>query len=248
MRYAVQWLRSLVFIGLMYLAMLPYAIFYAPWAILSRKGAVAAAHGWCRAVMWLARWVIGLDCQVRGTPPTGEVLIAAKHQSFLDIIMLYAALPHAKFIMKKQLVYTPILGQYALRLGCIPVDRGKRGQAIKQMLASVAAGKADPGQLVIYPQGTRIAPGVKASYKIGTGALYAELGQPCVPVACNVGVFWPRHGIHRKPGVAIIQFLDPIPPGLPLPAFMAQVEAVVEAQSNTLMAEAGFLGAPVRIT
>lgn len=240
MRYAVQWVRSLIFIGLMYAALLPYAILYAPWAIASRHGAVAAAHGWCRAVMWLARWVIGLDCRVRGTPPTGEVMIAAKHQSFLDIIMLYAALPHAKFIMKKQLIYTPIVGQYALRVGCIPVDRGKRGLAIKQLVADVKAGKSDPGQLVIYPQGTRIAPGVKAPYKAGAGAIYAELGQPCVPVACNVGVFWPRHGIYRKPGVAIIEFLEPIPAGLPVPEFMARVEALVEPRSIALMAEAGF--------
>lgn len=236
----IQWLRSLVFVGLVYGGMLPYALIYAPWAVVSRTGAVAAAHGWCRFVIWLARWLIGLRTEVRGTPPTGEVLIAAKHQSFLDIVLIYASVPRGKFIMKKQLIWAPILGQYALRIGCIPVDRGKRGAAVRQMVADVAAGRADPGQLIIYPQGTRIAPGVKAPYKAGTGALYQELGQPCVPVACNVGLFWPRKGILRKPGLAVVEFLPPIPPGLTTPAFMARLEAEVEARSDALMAQAGF--------
>ena len=243
MRHAIQWLRSLIFIGLIYGAMLPYGLFYLPWMILSPRGAVAAAHGWCRFVLWLAPWLIGLRVEVRGQAPVGAVMIAAKHQSFLDIIMLYAALPRARFIMKKELVYAPILGLYALRMGCIPVDRGKRGQAIKKMLADVATGLDEPGQLVIYPQGTRVAPGAQVKYKIGTGALYGELGQACVPVACNVGLFWPRHGIYRRPGLAVIEFLEPIAPGLPLPQFMARLEGAVETRSDALMAEAGFRAA-----
>jgi 1-acyl-sn-glycerol-3-phosphate acyltransferase len=93
---------------------------------------------------------------------------------------------------------------------------------------------------VIYPQGTRIAPGVKAPYKIGTGVLYSQLGLDCVPVACNVGVFWPRHGIYRKPGLAIVDFLEPIKAGLKTPAFMTALEDAIETRSDALMAEAGF--------
>ena len=236
----IQWLRSLVFVGLTYGSMLIIAIVYAPWAIASRDGAVAASHAWCRFVIWTARWLVGLRTEVRGTPPTTPVLIAAKHQSFLDIILIYASVPRGKFIMKKELTRTPVLGSYALRIGCIPVDRGKRASAIKQMVADVAAGRADPGQLIIYPQGTRIAPGVKAPFKAGIGALYQELGQPCVPVACNVGLFWPRKGILRRPGLAVVEFLPPIPPGLPVAAFMTRLESTVEARSDALMAEAGF--------
>ena len=240
MSYAIQWVRSLIFIGAMYLAMLVIALIYLPWAIVSRRGAIAACHMYCAWVRWSAAWMIGLRTEVRGTPPTDEVLIAAKHQSFLDIIMIYGAVPRGKFIMKRILIYAPILGQYALRIGSIPVDRGKRGQAIKKMVADVAAGRALPGQLIIYPQGTRIAPGVKAPYKIGSGVLYKELGQDCVPVACNVGVFWPRHGIYRKPGLAVVEFLPRIPAGLPVDQFMAQLQAAVETRSDALMAEAGF--------
>ena len=101
-------------------------------------------------------------------------------------------------------------------------------------------GAAEPGQLIIYPQGTRVAPGATQPYKVGTGLLYEQLGQPCYPVATNVGVFWPKRGILRKPGLAVVEFLPPIAPGLPVPEFMARLEAEVETHSNRLMAEAGF--------
>jgi 1-acyl-sn-glycerol-3-phosphate acyltransferase len=95
---------------------------------------------------------------------------------------------------------------------------------------------------VIYPQGTRVAPGVSMPYKIGTGLLYEQLGQPCIPVAANVGVFWPKRAILRKPGLAVVEFLDPIAPGLPKDQFMKLMSAAIEDRSNALMAEAGFRG------
>lgn len=243
--HAWRWLRSLVFSIVIYAAMLPIGLAHLPWAIRSRDGAVAAAHCWCRFVVWLARVLLGLRCEVRGTPPTGEVMIAAKHQSFLDIILIYGAVPRGRFIMKKELVYAPILGQVALRMGCVPVDRGKRGAAIKKMMEEVRAGRADPGQLIIYPQGTRLAPGVQAPYKTGTSALYRELDQPCVPVACNVGLFWPRRGVLRRPGTAVVEFLPALPAGLPATDFMERLEAEIETRSNALLAEAGF---PIALT
>lgn len=139
-------------------------------------------------------------------------------------------------------MYAPFLGQYALKIGCVPVDRGKRGAAITKMKADVARGTAEPGQLIIYPQGTRVAPGATKPYKVGTGLLYEQLGQPCFPVATNVGIFWPKRGILRKPGLAVVEFLDPIVPGLAIPAFMERLETEVETHSNRLMAEAGFQG------
>jgi len=216
------------------------AIVYFPWAVLSPAGAHAACHAFCRWVFWTLGWMTGLRCEVRGTPPEGEVLIAAKHQSFLDIMLIYNAVPRGKFIMKRELMFAPLLGQYALRIGCVPVNRGKRGAAIARMLADVDTGRAEGGQLIIYPQGTRVAPGVDRPYKIGTGAIYAQIGQPCVPVATNVGVFWPRHGILRKPGLAVVEFLPEIPPGLPRDTFMVRLQEEVETASDRLLAEAGF--------
>jgi 1-acyl-sn-glycerol-3-phosphate acyltransferase len=236
----LRWLLSLVFVVQMYLAMAVLALVFAPWALVSRRGARVACKTFCRWVILTLRLLTGLRSEVRGTPPTAEVLVAAKHQSFLDIILIFNALPAAKFIMKRELMYAPFLGQYALRIGCVPVDRGKRGAAIAKMKADVAAGAAEAGQLIIYPQGTRVAPGAHLPYKVGTGLLYEQLGQPCVPVAANVGVFWPKRGILRKPGLAVVEFLPPIAPGLTVPDFMARLEAEIETHSNRLMAEAGF--------
>lgn len=238
MRYAVQWVRSVIFIGQMYGAMLVLAIVFLPYAIVRREGALAACHTYCRYVRWSAGVIAGLHSEVRGEVPQGPVLIAAKHQSFLDILMIFGALPRPRFIMKKQLVYAPILGWYALRVGCVPVDRGKRGQAIKQMTARVKAGVEDAGQLIIYPQGTRVAPGVKKPYKVGTAVLYEELAQDCVPVATNVGMFWPRHSLYREPGVAVVEFLPPIPAGKKARAFLTELEQVIEGASDRLEDEA----------
>lgn len=233
--------RGALFLALAYGAMLPVGLAYLPWALASRDGAVAACHRWCRIVRWLLRHVAGIRTEVRGTPPSGEILIAGKHQSFLDIILIYDSVPRGKFIMKQELRWAPILGLYALRIGCVPVDRGRRGQAIRKMLADVAEGRREPGQLIIYPQGTRVPPGERRPYKAGTAALHAEMGTPCVPVAANVGLFWPRAGIALRPGRAVIEFLDPIPPGLPSEEFLARLEAAIEPASDRLMAEAGFV-------
>lgn len=236
----IQWLRSLLFTLIVYPAMLIVALAYAPWAMFSAEGAAAAAKTWARFTIFMARVLLGIRSEVRGTPPTGDVMLAAKHQSFLDILIIYVAVPRARFIMKKELTRIPVFGQYALRLGCIPVDRGRRGAAIRTMLSDVKSGRDIAGQMVIYPQGTRTAPDEDAPYKMGTAALYQELGQPCVPVACNVGLFWPRKGLKKKPGVAVVEFLPEIPAGLPASELMTRLKSAIEPASDRLMAEAGF--------
>lgn len=238
----VQSLRSLIFVGQIYLAMPLIGLLFAPWALVDRRGAFTACKFYCAYVFWTARWMVGIRCEVRGKVPDGEVLVAAKHQSFLDIMMIFHALPAAKFIMKRELLWTPVIGLYAKRIGCVPVDRGKRGAAIEKMVADVEAGRSQPGQLIIYSQGTRVPPGVKMPYKVGTGVLYQQLGQPCVPVATNVGLFWPKRGIARNPGLAVVEFLPEVQPGLHREDFMSHLEETVETRSDALMQEGGFNG------
>ena len=234
----LQWIRSLTFITLATLLMPAIGILYAPWALFSMRGAYACCKGYSRGVMWLAEHIVGMRCEVRGTPPQDEVLIAAKHQSFLDILMIFQAVPLGKFIMKKEILWMPVIGQYAKRMKMYAVDRRRRGAAMTKMLAEVAAGDMQAGQLIIYSQGTRTAPGAIVPYKKGTAALYEQLGKPCVPVATNVGYFWPRRGLYRRPGVAVVEFLDTLPAGLERTDFMKQLQDVVEARSDALLAEA----------
>jgi len=185
MAYAIQWLRSLVFIFQMYLMMLVLAIFFTPLAIIDRKWALYVMHLYARWVRFSARWLIGLKSEVRGEIPTGGVLIASKHQSFFDILIIFSVLPRPRFIMKSQLKWAPIFGYYALRIGCILVDRGKRGQAIKKMVEDVKSGKQEAGQLIIFPQGTRVAPGTKLPYKIGISILLSGCTSSVIISACR---------------------------------------------------------------
>ncbi|UZD90164.1 lysophospholipid acyltransferase family protein [Cognatishimia activa] len=237
---ALQWVRSLLFIIQMYLMMFLMGVICFIPSLLSRDIAIRSMKVYCWWVRWTLSWMVGLTSEVRGTPPEGNVIVASKHQSFLDIIMLMGSLPSGKFIMKRELMFAPILGQYAWRIGCVPVNRGKRGKAIKKMAQDVLRGAVHPGQLIIYPQGTRVAPGADRPDKVGTYVLYQQLGQTCVPAATNVGVFWPKRGILRKRGHAVIEYLDPIPAGLEQKLFMTQLESQVEERSNALMTEAGF--------
>lgn len=237
----IRLLRSLLFNIQMYLAMAVVAVLFLIPALIDRRWAYGAVHLYCRWVRATAALLCGLKTEIRGEPPQGEVLIASKHQSFLDIILICSVLPRPRFIMKKELKWAPFLGWYAARIGCVPVDRGKKSRAIAEMKRAVAENPAGPGQLIIYPQGTRVAPDAVEPYKVGAGLLYQQLRQPCIPAATNVGLFWPRQGILRKPGLAVVEFLPAIAPGLGVSAFMAELEKTVETHSDRLMAEAGFV-------
>ncbi|MDF1855320.1 lysophospholipid acyltransferase family protein [Pseudooceanicola sp.] len=239
-RGPLQYIASILYIFLFYLMMPIYGLLYLPWAIVSRDGALQALHAYTRAVRWSARWMIGIRTEIRGTVPTGEVLICAKHQSLLDVMLIFNAVPKPKFIMKSILKYAPVLGWYAMRIGTITVNRGRRAEAIREMMDGVKAGVYQGGQLIIYPQGTRVPPGQHEPYKVGAAVLYGEMNQTCIPVATNVGLFWPKRSLLRKPGLAVIEFLEPIPPGLPRRKFLELLEARIEAGSNALMREGGF--------
>lgn len=235
----MQLVRSAVFEVLVYLVMAVMGVLGAPFALWSVNGAYAVCRAYARVIFFLARVICGLNVEVRGVVPTGEVLVTAKHQSFLDILMIFEALPRAKFVMKKELKWTPFIGLYALRIGSTPVARGRKGQAMTEMVAH--AGRAtEARQLVIYPQGTRVAPGARPPFKVGAGVLYDRLGGTCVPVATNAGLFWGRRTLRKRPGLAVVEFLPPIEAGLPIPEFMTRMEDAVETASDRLMREAGF--------
>ncbi|ADO41750.1 lysophospholipid acyltransferase family protein [Ketogulonicigenium vulgare] len=238
MKTIILWLRSALFQVLMYGGMAVVGIVFAPWALFSNKGAIAGARAFANYTRWALAFAAGIKTEIRGEIPQGEILLGSKHESFMDIIMQLSVLPRPKFVMKRELLYTPIVGQYALRLGCIPVDRGKGRQAIRKMKEEVISGRADPGQLIIYPQGTRVAPGEKRPYKGGIVTLYQEMGTACVPVAVNHGTFWPKRSFLRYPGTAVMEFLPAIPAGLEGADMLKQLETAVETASANLRAEA----------
>ncbi len=231
-----------MFVVQMYLVMACMGAIYTPLALCSRKLAYSGIRTYCRWVRISAAVLIGLDSEIRGEVPKGRVLICAKHQSFFDILLICSVIDRPRFVMKRQLLRMPIIGLFARRIGCIAIDRGKGRIAVRQMLEGARDGAFGDGQLVIYPQGTRVAPGASLPYKVGASILYETMKADCVPAATNVGVFWPRLGIMRKRGTAIVEFLDPIPGGLSQDAFHRLTKVKIETASNRLMREAGYRG------
>lgn len=236
----MRWLRSLLFTIWLYGLMALLGILFAPAAAWSRDGAYWAIGVYLRLVFAGLRRLCGITCEVRGEAPAGDALILAKHESFLDILILIRALPRARFVMKRSLVWAPVLGFYALRIGASPVTRGKGWDSVAEMVREAEKRRGLGGQLVVFPQGTRVRPGAAAPYKPGAHFLYRAHGLPCVPVALNTGLFWPRSGVMKHPGVAVAEFLEPLPEGLSAREFVAELEARIEPASRRLAAEAGF--------
>ena len=242
-----QWLRSLAFVIQMYMVMALMALVITPVAMVRIEAAYLGIRAYCKWVRWTAHWMIGLKSEVRGEIPAGEVLICSKHQSFFDILMICSVVIRPRFVMKRSLTMTPIVGYYARRIGCIPIDRGKGAIAIRQLRVGLKTPLPQAGPLIIYPQGTRVAPGTFVRYKQGAAVLYGAMGSRCIPAATNVGVFWPRMAIGRKPGTAVVEFLPSIEPGLSSAEFLAKLETTVEDNSDKLMREAGFGTATRRV-
>lgn len=198
---------------------------------------------WTGRLLAAARAILGVSVELRGTPPTADCVIAAKHQSFLDILAIAHAVPQCAFIMKREVLRVPIMGYYARKAGCIPIDRARGAEAMSRIITEIEASRGDEdglGQLIIYPEGTRTRPGERRKYKHGVGSIQQATGLAVHPVAVNCGMFWPRDGLRVRPGRAVVQFLDPIPPGLTAVETVQRVETEVEAASDRLMQEAGF--------
>jgi 1-acyl-sn-glycerol-3-phosphate acyltransferase len=219
--------------------------FYA-WSVLMNVGCVwvlagpplwtvRAQRAWAQGVLLILRLGgIGIEVRGRHNLPAGACIVACKHQSAWDTIVWHALLDDPAIVMKKELLSIPFYGWYSVKARMIPVDRKAGASAMRAMLRAAQAA-ADLGRpIVIFPQGTRVAPGAAAPYQPGVAALYRGLNLPAVPVALNSGRFWPRRGFLRRPGTVVLEFLEPIPPGLARDAFMAALEARTEDAANAL--------------
>jgi 1-acyl-sn-glycerol-3-phosphate acyltransferase len=204
-----------------------------------RRGVLWAARLWARLSIWGLAAIVGLKVEVRGLQyrPTGAALIAAKHQSMLDTIAPFVVLDDPCFVWKQELMRFPIYGWYVAKSGMIPIDRSAGSKAVRALRAAALDRLADDRQILIFPEGTRQQPDAEPAYKPGVAALYRDLGFACTPMATNAGLFWPPTGKLLRPGVAVFEFLEPIPPDLKRPEFMQLLEARIEAATNALVAE-----------
>ncbi|HEY2481872.1 MAG TPA: lysophospholipid acyltransferase family protein [Caulobacteraceae bacterium] len=233
----IIFVRSLMFTAAFYLWSTAVAIAMAPLLLAPRQWMMSPVRLWARVTMVLVRILCGVRVEFRGLEqlPAGAALIGAKHQCMFDTMAPVTILADPAYVMRDSLLKIPFYGWYAVRAGMIPIDREGRAGALRAMLSQAKARAREGRPIVIFPEGTRTAPGTTGEYKPGVAALYRALGLPCTPMATNSGVHWPAHGFLRRPGLVVYEFLEPIPPGLERGEFMRQLEERLETASRALL-------------
>jgi 1-acyl-sn-glycerol-3-phosphate acyltransferase len=231
--------RSIVFNLAFYLNLLVHFIAAIPTLVMPRRAILAVATFWGRTNLWLLRAICGIKVVYRGVEkiPRGPLLVASKHQSVWETFALLPLFDDPAFILKRELLWIPFFGWYAWKAGMIPVDRGKRSQALADMTVQAREELGRDRQIVIFPEGTRRAPGAEPSYKYGIVHLYGATGVRCLPIALNSGLFWPRRSFLRYPGTVVVEVLDPIEPGLDKPVFAERLQQAIETTTARLIAE-----------
>jgi 1-acyl-sn-glycerol-3-phosphate acyltransferase len=232
-------LRSLVFQILFWAWTALLAVLYLPLLVLPRRVMVIAGRAWPRSVLWLLARVVGLRHRIEGQEnvPPGPAIWALKHQSAWDTLIVPILVPDPVVILKRELLWLPFYGWYAAKHGMIGIDRAGAATTLRRMAAAGRQAAAAGHSIVVFPEGTRTAPGTRRPYHSGIAALYGQLDLPVVPVALNSGLFWGRRAFTRKPGTITLRILPPIPPGLDRRAFMARLEDAIETATAELVAE-----------
>ncbi|HEY2178928.1 MAG TPA: lysophospholipid acyltransferase family protein [Caulobacteraceae bacterium] len=230
-------IRSLIFVALFYLWSVIIAIAILPLLPAPRRWIIGPVRMWAGGTIVLLRIVCGVRLEIRGRQhlSPGAALIAAKNQCMFDTIAPFTVLGDACYVMRDSLLKIPFYGWYSVKQGMIPIDREGHASALRRMLATAKARIAEGRQVVIFPEGTRMAPGLTGVYKPGVAALYRAVGVPCLPLATNSGAHWPPHGFIRRPGLIVYEFLEPIPAGLDRAGFMTILETRLEAASAALL-------------
>jgi 1-acyl-sn-glycerol-3-phosphate acyltransferase len=231
--------RSIVFNVLFYLNTLVYLVIALPTFFMPYRAILAVAKSWGRTNLVLLR-VAGIDCEIRGREkiPQGPLIVAAKHQSAWETFALISLFDNPLFIVKRELQWIPIFGWLMIKGRMVPIDRSAGSQALSTMTKRARVELSAGRQLIIFPEGTRRPAGAEPRFKFGVAHLYASTGVPCVPIALNSGLFWPRRSIRRLPGTVLVEILDPIPPGLDKDIFFKRLQHDIETATARLIAEA----------
>jgi 1-acyl-sn-glycerol-3-phosphate acyltransferase len=231
--------RSLLFNAAFYLNLLIHMLVAIPTFVLPEWFMVQIARSWGRTSLWLLRAICGIRVEWHGLEkiPKGAFLVAAKHQSAWETFALLPLFPCPSTIVKRELMWIPLFGWCLWKCGMIGVDRGAGRDALGDLVRRTRAALARGRQVIIFPEGTRRAPGAAPDYKLGIVQLYAAVEAPCLPLALNSGLFWPRRRLLRYPGTVRVEILDPLPAKLPKREFFARLRHDIETATARLVAE-----------
>jgi 1-acyl-sn-glycerol-3-phosphate acyltransferase len=234
-------LGSLLFNLAFYAWTVVMALAALPLLLGPRLAMVRHAMRWERGIQFLLRSLVGLTYETRGLENRigAEAIYAIKHQSAWDTVTTHLLLDDPAIVLKKELTLIPIFGWCLRHAGMIAIDRGHGTRALRSMIEGGKAAIARSSPVVVFPEGTRTPPGARRPYHPGVAALYKQLDLPVVPVALNSGLFWGRRRFVKKPGLIVVEFLQPIEPGLERKAFMAALKERIETATDRLIAEAG---------
>ncbi|MBY9066092.1 1-acyl-sn-glycerol-3-phosphate acyltransferase [Hyphomonas sp. WL0036] len=233
-------LRSYLFVAWLYGWMAICGLLYLPTMLLPRVAAQRCIRLYAHIIRLGLKLICNIDTEIRGRENlTNEpVIYAGKHHCMLDIFIPFIVCNDPAIILKKELLFYPFLGWYALKTQMIPIDRAGTSKTLKTMVAAAKKRAAQGRSLIIFPEGTRTAPGAEPAYQpAGISAFNKALDLPIVPVATNAGLCWPAKGTRRTAGKIVYEILPAIPPGLDRKALMPRLEAELETASNRLLEE-----------
>ena len=230
--------RSLLYYLLFLLNLLVFCITFLPLFVMPRSIGLKVLSIWAKLSQKLLFYSCKIDFEVIGRDkiPNQKILIASKHQSAWETINFIHILNETPImIFKKELLFIPLFGLYALKFGNIAINRKVGSYAIKDMVKKAKKTLRNNRPILIFPEGTRQGILSESSYKRGILALYKNLNIPCVPVALNSGKYWPRNTLKKVPGKITVEFLDPIPPGMADDQFMEILKDQIDTASKKLL-------------
>jgi 1-acyl-sn-glycerol-3-phosphate acyltransferase len=230
-------LRSLVYNVLFYALLVFWLLVAIPTFLMPPRAFMVIAKAWARSSVWLMRAVCNTRFECRGLEkiPTGPLIVASKHQSMWETFALMPFFDAPLFIYKRELGWIPFFGWYLMKSKMIGVDRSGGMRSLMDMARRAPKAIRSGRQLIIFPEGTRTAVDAPPHYMTGVGQIYANSGVPCIPVALNSGLFWPRRTFMRYPGTLVVEFLDPLPPGLNRKDFVTRIATSIEDATNRLV-------------
>jgi len=235
----MDFLRSSIFNLFLFSWTTTIGVLFFPTAFLGTKMAVPIARFWAYGTILMLQAMCGIKLEVRGKEniKEGAAIIAAKHQSALETIALYLALKSPVYILKRELVYLPVIGLFIKAVDSIMINRNGGAATLKDMLRQVEERIKQGRQVIIFPEGTRVKAGEKGVYQSGIAAIYSKTNMDVIPVALNTGKCWPKNSFTKKSGKAVIEFLEPIKAGLSKKDFMSALEEKIETASQKLFKE-----------
>lgn len=227
----MNWIRTILFRTVFYILSVPIVATVPISAMLGQRAVIAHSDSWSRLHRVLMRWILGIRPRVEGTIPQGQFLYVAKHEAMYETLELQLILGSPAMVLKRELMRIPIWGWATTKYGSLVVDRDASAKALKQLMREGRALRESGRSVIVYAEGTRVAPGERPPLRSGFAGLYKALDLPVVPIALNSGTLLPKKGA-KKPGVVTIRIGEVIPPGLPRKEAEARVHAAINALND----------------